>query len=125
MADTVAIGELRWPVQVFRRDQTPDPATDGIVETAVLLGERRAKIEALRPLTFWTAAAGEQTETPVTHMIWMRWINYPATTWIIVRTTQMPDALMLRTETFRVRRTLEMGGRKRFLQIEAELEKVE
>ena len=121
--DTVALGDLRWPVRLYRRDQTP-AASLGIAETLVPMGVRRAKIEALRPLTFWTAAGGEQTEAPVTHMIWMRWLDYPPTTWVIMRSTFLTDRVTLRVETFRVRRTMEMGGRKRFLQIEAELERV-
>ena len=119
MAKPPAIGELRWPVTVYRRDMAPDART-GIDEILVPIADRRAKIEASRPVTFYGSA---QTDAPVTHFIWLRWLDYPATTWVVVRPTRRPDGT-LRTETFRVRRAKEMDGRKRFLEIEAELERV-
>lgn len=117
----IDIGTLRWPVQIYQRDQVPDTNGAGIVEQLTLIATRHARIESSRPGTFY---GSEQVETPVTHFIWMRWINYPPTTYVIVRQTNLPDGTT-RKETFRVRRTKEIGGRKRFLELECELEKVE
>ncbi|MFC0407922.1 phage head completion protein [Roseomonas elaeocarpi] len=119
-ADSVSIGELRWPVRVYRRDQVPGPGSDmGILETLEPLFACMAKIEPARPMTFYGSA---QIETPVTHMIWIRYHWGLDTTHAILRTLQGPDRAV-RHEVFRVRRILEMGGRQRFLMIEAEMER--
>ena len=119
MADTVAVGELRWPVRIFERSQVPSAGDMGITETLVPFARRQAKIEPTRPMTFYGSV---QFDTPVTHMIWMRWIGGLTTTQVILRKTSRPDE-RARHEVFRIRRVLEMGGRKRFVMIEAELER--
>jgi head-tail adaptor len=63
-----------------------------------------------------------QVDTPITHMITIRWQDYPETIDVVVRSTTRPDTGDMRTELYRVRRTKEVGGRKRFLQMECELE---
>jgi hypothetical protein len=55
-------------------------------------------------------------------MITIRWQEYLPTIDVIVRSTKRPDTDGIRSELFRVRRSKEVGGRKRFLQIECELE---
>jgi len=119
MADTVPIGELRWPVRIYRRDQIPAMTATGITETLEPLARRMAKIEPARPMTFYGSV---QVDTPVTHMIWMRWVGGLDTTHAVLRTTTTPEE-KARREVFRVRRVLEMGGRKRFVMVEAELER--
>ena len=116
-ADTVAINELRWPVQVARREQLP--ASDGgITEALVDRILVYAKIEALRPMTFYGAA---QTDRPVTHMIWLRWLDWLDTTHVILREMRRLDCTP-RLEVFRIRRVKEMAGAQRFLELEVELE---
>ncbi len=119
MADTVPIGELRWPVLIYRREQAPAVNSMGIDETLEPFARRRAKIEASRGLAFRESI---QIDSPVTHMIWMRWVWGLDDTFAVLRDTFAPDGRR-RREVFRVRRILEMGGRKRFVQVEAELER--
>ena len=116
----MAIAELRWLVLLARRDQLPDDFA-GIDEPLVDAVRVHAKIEDLYPQTFYAAA---QTDRPVTHMIWVRWRGWLDTTHVIIRTTRLPIGSP-RTELFRIRRVKELNGRKRFLAIEAELEKRE
>lgn len=137
----VDIGRLRWRVTLAERVQTPQiapgPTTatligTGITETlagsddleAVGVPENtvgitvHADVQAVGGLTFWGA---EQTDTPITHRIFMRWHDYLGQTKVVVRDTLRPDGTT-RREIFRVRRIKELGGRKRFVMIEAELE---
>ena len=62
-------------------------------------------------------------DTPVTHLIRLRWADYVETTNVIMRTTTRPTDGTLRTELYRVRRVKELAGRKRFIELECELEK--
>ena len=118
MADQeVEIGTLRWLVTIYKRNQTPDSGT-GIAETLVSVGTAHANIEASRPLTFY---GSEQVDRPVTHMITMRWTPFLDTTHAITRQTNLPDGT-IRIETFRIRRIMELAGRKRFMRLECELE---
>ena len=119
----VPIGSLRWPVLLARRAQVPDGFV-GIAEFFEFGETVRADIQPIGGLTFWTAAAGnEQTDTPVTHRILMRWVDYLDQTQVIIRATRRLNR-SIRTELFRVRRIKELNGRKRFVEIEAELERV-
>jgi hypothetical protein len=79
-----------------------------------------ADIQPTYPSTFYL---GAQIDTPITHMIRMRWNNYLEQTNIITRTTTLPNDNTNRTEIFRMRRVKEIGGRKRFIEIEAEFER--
>ena len=114
----VAINELRYPVILARRDQLPDDyaSIDEELANAIRV---HAKIEDLYPQTYWGIAA--QTDRPVTHMIWIRWLGWIDTTHVIIRHTRLPNQ-ELRTDLFRIRRVKEMNGRKRFLEMECELE---
>ena len=117
LAASTGVGSLRWLVTLYRRDQAP--ADDmALQETLVPIATVHADIQPTYASTFYQST---QVDTPVTHMINIRWQDYPATIDVVVRTTSRPDG-MQRSELFRVRRTKEVGGRKRFLQMECELE---
>jgi head-tail adaptor len=115
---SVAIGTLRWRVILAERSQTPQPEGAGILEAYTELQTVRADVQPLRPMTFYAA---QQTDTPVTHMITMRWVPAVDMTHAVLRTTRLREGAN-RVEVFRVRRIMEIGGRKRFVKIEAELE---
>lgn len=114
----VDIGRLRWRVQLADREQTPSTTDTGITETIVAPITVYADIQAVGGLTFW---GDTQVDTPITHRIFMRWHDYLDQTKIIIRSTATPGN-GVRTEIFRVRRIKELGGRKRFVMIEAELD---
>jgi head-tail adaptor len=111
------IGSLRWLVTLYRRDQAP--ADDmALQENLVPLATVHADIQPTYASTFYQST---QVDTPITHMINIRWQDYPATIEVVARSTTRPDRSQ-RTELYRVRRTKEVGGRKRFIQMECELE---
>lgn len=112
------IGTLRSLVTLYRRDQTPDNDT-ALVEQLIPIATVHADIQPTYASTFWETTAVDQ---PVSHMITCRWLNYPGTIDVIARSDNRPDTGAMRTELYRVRRTKEIGGRKRFLQMECELE---
>jgi len=136
-----SVGSLRWLVTLYRRDQAP--ADDlALTENLVPLATVHADIQPTYASTFYQST---QVDTPVTHMICIRWQDYLATIDVVVRTTRLPGSGggggdfsgdfggdfagggtgtggTMRTEIFRVRRTKEIAGRKRFLQMECELE---
>jgi head-tail adaptor len=118
LAASTGVGSLRWLVTLYRRDQAP--ADDmALQETLVPIATVHADIQPTYASTFYQST---QVDTPVTHMINIRWQDYPVTIDVVVRSTRRPDNGGLRSELFRVRRTKEVGGRKRFLQMECELE---
>jgi head-tail adaptor len=112
------IGQLRWPVVIATRQQAADPASPGILETLAKLMTVHADIQPIGAMTFF---AGVQVDTPVTHRITLRWLDWVDTTCVIFRTTTRLD-LTTRVERFRVRRLAEIAGRKRFIQLDCELE---
>ncbi len=101
-----------------QRQQTPDPLSMGIQEQAVQPQYVHADIQSVSDQTFWGAV---QTDAPVTHAITMRLQDYPDNTKVIYRSTKLPDG-STRTETFRVRKAGEIGGRKRFIRLLCQLE---
>lgn len=117
LAASNGIGSLRWLVTLYRRDQAP--AEDlALEETLVPIASVHADVQ---PSYFSTFSQSTQIDGPVTHIINIRWQDYPANADVVVRSSKRPDGT-LRTELFRVRRTKEIAGRKRFLQMECELE---
>jgi hypothetical protein len=111
------IGALRWWVTLYRRDQAP--ATDlALQEVLVPIARTHADIQPAYFSTFWEST---QIEAPVTHVINIRWQRYPGTVDVVVRSTDQPDGTVM-TELFRVRRSKAIAGRKRFIQMECELE---
>jgi head-tail adaptor len=112
------IGQLRWVVSLWQRQQAPDTET-AIVETFVKIADVHADVQPTYASTFYQST---QVDTPVTHLITMRWQDYPSTIDVVTRVKNRPD-MTLRGELYRVRRTKEVGGRLRFLQIESELER--
>jgi hypothetical protein len=113
------IGSLRWLVWLARRRQIAPDTNSGIVEDYETLARVHCSIEALQPLTYW--AGQTQVDTPVTHLIRLRWLDAIDNTHAVLRTT-LRDDNSERREVFRVRRMRELGGIKRFVEIEAELE---
>jgi head-tail adaptor len=117
-AYAASIGALRWVVTLYRRDQAP--ADDlALQETLVPLATVHANVQPSRPSTLYQST---QIDGPVTHMIDIRWQDYPATIDVVARSRNRPDGTGLRTELFRVRRSTEIGGRLRFIRMECELE---
>lgn len=117
--ERIRVGRLRWPVLIARRNQMPDQAGTGIVTSFDGMAKVRADVQAVGAMTYWGTM---QTDSPaVTHRIFMRWTDAIPNTHAIFRTTRRNDG-SLRWEQFRVRRWKELGGRKRFVAIECELE---
>ncbi len=112
------IGRLRWLVTFLKRDQQPDADGAGITETPTSPQSVHADVQSTSDLTFWGT---EQTDSPITHVIHIRWQDYPDNTYAVVRQTLRPDN-STRTETFRVRKVSELGGRKRFVRLLCQLE---
>lgn len=112
------IGQLRWRVTLYRRDQAP--ASDlALQETLVRIATTYADIQPSYMVTFYQST---QVDTPITHLINIRWQDYPSEIDVVTRVTHRPPDGTLRGELFRVRRSKEVGGRKRFIQMECELE---
>jgi len=105
-------------VTLYRRDQTPaeDLATE---ETLVRLARVHADVQSSY---LSTIVQTTQIDGPVTHIINIRWRDYPENIQVVTRVTERAPDGTLRGEIFRVRRTKEVGGRKRYLQMECELE---
>lgn len=119
LAGESGIGALRWLVTLYRRDQAPG-GESAIDETLVPLATVHADIQPTYPSTFYGSV---QVDTPVTHLIRVRWQDYPPNVDVIMRSTTRPSDGTQRTELYRVRRTKEVAGRKRFLEMECELER--
>jgi hypothetical protein len=116
------IGALRWQVSFYRRPQDADPNGPAMTEDLVRIGpDVHADIQPTYPSTFYGSM---QIETPVSHLIRVRWLDYIDNVHVIFRTTLRPSDQTFRTECYRVRRCKEIAGRKRFLELECELEKV-
>jgi head-tail adaptor len=115
----VPIGSLRWPVTIATREQAADPDGAGFVEMIALAQTVRADVQPIGAMTFYAA---EQVDTPVTHRIVMRWLDWVDTSHVILRTTKRPDGSDM-TERFRVRRVMAIDGRQRFLRLDCELER--
>jgi head-tail adaptor len=116
--NAVRIGSLRWEVVIAPREQFPDPDSPGILEQIARMQTVRADIQPIGALTFYAA---EQVETPVTHRIVVRWLDWVDTTYVVIRVTKRRDQSDM-TEVFRVRRTMPIDGRQRFLRMDCELE---
>ena len=113
------IGALRWFVTLYSREQRPGRNT-AISESLRPRARVHADIQPAYPSTFYLAA---QTERPISHLIRLRWQDYVETTEVVIRTTIRPNDNTKRSELFRVRRVKEVGGRKRFAELECELER--
>jgi head-tail adaptor len=116
--NAVRIGSLRWQVVIATREQAADPNSAGILETIAKAQTVRADVQPIGPMTYYAA---EQVDTPVTHRIVMRWLDWIDTTHVIFRTTTRPDQSLM-VERFRVRRVMSVDGRQRFLRLDCELE---
>lgn len=119
------IGALRWKVTLCYRKQSAGPAS-AISEDFRDCVDTHADIQPIGLQTFMLASQTSmmsQTDTPITHLIRLRWEDYVETTYVIFRTSKRHDNTN-RTEIFRVRRCKELAGRKRFCELECELEQV-
>lgn len=112
------VGKLRWLVTLAYRTETPD-LTTGLTESYTAVDEVHCNIVPINSMTFIGA---EQIDSPFTHKIYLRWKDYPQGYDVIIRQTLRPDDTA-RYEIFRIRRVMEIGGRKRFICCEAELER--
>ena len=116
--NAVRIGSLRWQVVIATREQYPDPDSPGIVERLADEQTVRADIQPIGAMTFYAA---EQVDTPLTHRIVIRWLDWVDATHVVFRVTKRPDASSM-IERFRVRRVMPIDGRQRFLRMDCELE---
>lgn len=116
---STGIGSLRWLVTLYRRDQSPGP-NSAISENLVPIAKVHADIQPTYPGTFYGSAV---VDTPVSHLIRMRWVDYVETIYVVMRTTTRPSDGTKRTELYRVRRVKELAGRKRFVELECEFER--
>lgn len=113
---------MRWPCTLAFRKEAPtigDSAT-GITETLIEVAQTHCAILPVGTQTFFGT---EQLETPVTHLIYCRWLPFINLRMfnVILRSIVLPD-LTTRTETYRVRRVGEWEGRHRYLRMDVELE---
>jgi head-tail adaptor len=113
----VEISSLRWPVTIALRTQSA-ASTSGIQEALTEIIQVRADVQPVGAMTFYGSA---QIDTPITHRITVRWLDWLDTKHIIIRDTLRLDQTT-RREIFRVRRVMEIDGRKRFILCECDLE---
>jgi head-tail adaptor len=115
------IGRLRWALIIATRRQAADAeaGATGVLNSIVDQQRVYGDVQPIGPMTFYAAT---QVDTPVTHRITIRWLDWIDTTHVIFRVTSRLDGSN-RIERFRIRRVMEEDGRKRFLRIEAELER--
>ena len=119
----IAIGRLRWTVVLATREQVVQMNGGvGIDELLQDMQAVKADVQPVGALTFW-GLAGEQIDGPITHRIFLRWVDSLTNDQVVIRRTRRRDETW-RTELFRVRRIREVAGRKRFVILEVELEKV-
>ncbi len=114
--EDTSISDLRWLVTLVQRVQVPneDGGTSYIFENPINI---HADIQPFGAATFWGATQVEN----VSHRIRIRWQQYLDQTFCIIRNIDTPDG-GTRTEIFRIRRIKELGGRKRFVELECQLE---
>lgn len=112
-----AIGQLRWKLQLYRRAQVP--AADGhrIAESLTHIADVWGDVQPTGAMAFYGSV---QVDAPMTHRIRIRWRHDLDSRCQITRATTAPDGSSI-TEVFRIRRLNDLDGRKRFLNIEAEL----
>jgi head-tail adaptor len=114
----VEIGSLRWVVTIAKRTQSPG-TTGGMIEALSDIITVRADVQPVGPMVFYGAA---QTDTPITHKISIRWLDFIDTTHVLYRDVIRQDRTT-RREVFRIRRMMEVDGRQRFLSLECEMER--
>jgi hypothetical protein len=119
MPEPIKIGRLRWPVQLLRRSQFAQPGGTGIVEGEDAITVH-ADLQALGPILFYGGVTASGDKAP-THRAIVRWVDGIDMTYAIRRVTNRPNGTQ-KTEMFRVRRIMEIEGRKRFVSLELQLE---
>jgi len=116
--NAVRIGSLRWRVALATRQQAQDTGSTGLLETNTGLTWIRADVQPIGSMTYYAA---QQVDVGVSHTITIRWLDWVDTTCVVLRQTIRPDRTP-RLERFRVRRTRDIDGRKRFTRLDCELE---
>lgn len=119
--DPIRIGQLRFPITIYHRSEAPDPGGSGMIETLINPISTVADIVPTGPIMFYGSIQAD-FDKPVTHKIFTRWIPLIDSTYLITRTLMTPDGRK-RVEYFRVWRIMEIEGRHRFLQYDAQLER--
>ena len=111
---------MRWPVTIYRRPQSfdPTPGAVGVLESYIQQQTVRADVQQVDANTFYGL---KQTKRGLTHRIFMRWQDSLDNTYVIVRSSLRRDGTS-RIELFRILRIGELGGRKQFCLIEANME---
>lgn len=115
----VRVGSLRYPVVLCRREQQPDPNSSGSVD---VLANQRPAMAAIEPVGTITYLNGVQLGQEITHRITMRWRSDINVDDIIVHAPQLSNA-STRSEVYKIRRWMDKDGRKRFVQIDAVIER--
>ena len=113
------IGTLRWLVRLYRRNQIPAD-NQAIFESLTLLAVTHADIRGASSATYWGSV---QVDRPTTNTVYMRWTDTLPNTTVIIRNSRQPTDGVIVSELYRVRRFTELGGRKRFVAVECELER--
>lgn len=123
--ESVRIGRLRWPLMLATRQQVAQIKGTGIDESLTDLMQVRGDVQPVGALTFWgTNGTVQQTDdAPITHRIFLRWVDALLNSEVIIRNTILVDQ-RVRMEIFRIRRIKELGGRKRFVCVECQLERL-
>jgi hypothetical protein len=118
----VAIGELRWPFTLLQRVQAT-VSGNSLSETPTAHATIWGKIENTYATTYW-GINGAQSDRPITHMIWVRWLPYLDNTFALQRVRTIPTGTPV-TETYRIRRVCEIDQKTWIVRLECEQETVE
>ena len=101
-AEPWAAGRRRWQVAIGRRDQQPGIGGPALRETLVEVPRVWANILPIGAMTFYGA---QQTDRPITHRIWCRWLDWIDNRHVVLRDSKRPDGTT-RRELYRIRRVL-------------------
>ncbi|GBR00528.1 head-tail adaptor protein [Acetobacter oeni] len=123
--EAVRIGRLRWPLILATRQQAAQIGATGIDESLTNLQRIYGDVQPVGALTFWGTNGTVQQidEAQVTHRIFVRWTDALLNSEVFVRISKRVNQTD-RMEIFRVRRLKELGGRKRFVCAECQMERI-
>lgn len=117
MAFDIQIGDLRWPVVLCDRLQSPDPDSTGLIDD---FSNPRLVHADIRPVGTTVYLDGVGLEFSISHRITIRNDPNLGLFSFIFRDVILPNG-SVRRETFQVRRIAPVEGRHRFLLIEAQI----
>lgn len=118
MPSNFHVGDMRYRVILGTRQQVAQADETGIDESLQNSMPIWASIQPTSPMTF---IGSSQIEMPYTHRIIIRFRDGIDMFDVVLRQLMRDDGTV-RFETFRIRRSIEIGGRQRFLALECELE---